>query len=54
MNERQKEIASQAIAQIVQDAAVGRDALSDEKLKTVAVNAAKAMSAAFAELDKVS
>lgn len=50
MNERQKEIASQAIAEIVHEAVSGRDVPNEAELKQIAENAAKAIGAGFSAL----
>ena len=51
MNQRQNEIATQAVADIVREAMSDREKPSAEELKTLAVDAAKAISAAFAVFD---
>ena len=54
MNERQKEIAEQAIAGIVQEAVSGREMPTEQELRSLAENAAKAIAAGFSALDEVS
>ena len=54
MNVAQKEIASQAIADIVRDAVSGRDVPSEKCLCELAENAAKAIAAGFSVFDKAS
>lgn len=54
MNEQQKEIASQAIAQIVSEASQSREAPKADELKSLAVAAADAMVAAFEKLEPAS
>lgn len=50
MNELQREIAAQAIADIVRDAVSGKDVPSEQALRELAENAAKAIAAGFSAL----
>lgn len=52
MNESQKEIASQAISNIIQLALEEKEPPSAEQLEQLAVDAAKALRSAFAVLDE--
>ncbi len=54
MNERQLEIASQAVSDVVQNASDGRDAVKGEELKALAVSVAEAIVAGFEKLGVVS
>ena len=54
MNERQLEIASQAVSEVVQSASYGRDAVKGEELKALAVSVSEALVAGFEKLGVVS
>lgn len=54
MNEQQKRIAEEAIAEIVRDAVSGREVPTGQQLKELAENAAKAIAAGFSALDGAS
>ena len=54
MSVAQNEIAAQAIADIVRDAVSGKDVPSEQALRELAENAAKAIAAGFSALGKAS
>lgn len=54
MTEDQKNIASEAVAAVLREVVCANPDMSAAAMKDIAVGAATAMGAAFAELDKVS
>lgn len=54
MTENQRNIASEAVAAVLREAVCEKPDMTADAMKDLAVGAAKAMVAAFAEFDKVS